>query len=427
LAWSFAGQGDKDVGTALAAASAPLFLELSLLTECRVWMERAIAEHGSQGDRREMELQEALAVSLMFSKGNGEEVLAALTTALSLAQVLELPYHQMRLFAGQYTFLMRAGDFRGAAAVAVQNKAVAKRTADPMAMMMADWMLGVSHHLLGDQATARKHCETSLKPAPIQKSSLIRSGYDQRIRAQLTLARALWLEGYASRAVTVATQALHEATVLDHPVSICLCGIYRVTLFVWTGDWTAANGIVDRLIEYAEKYSLRCHHAISLGLKGELSLRQGDADAALRLLSSSLNALETVQHQTMTPVFISDLAIGLARVGRPDEADAAVDEAMAFGPHFYLPEIMRIKGELLASGSCSSEAEYWFSRSLDLAREQSALAWELRAATSLAHLRARQGRDDEALRILRPVYDRFSEGFDTLDLRAAKRLLDDLK
>ena len=79
------------------------------------------------------------------------------------------------------------------------------------------------------------------------------------------------------------------------------------------------------------------------------------------------------------------------------------------------------------SGQHWSEAEYWFSRSLDLAREQSALAWELRTATSLAHLWARQGGGDEATRVLRPVYDRFTEGFDTLDLRAAKRLLDDLK
>src|SRR6202022_3064756 len=93
LEWSFSEQGDKEIGTALAAASAPLFLEMSLLTECRFWMERAIAEHGGQGDRREMELQEALAVSLMLTKGNSDEVLAALTTALSLAQVLELPYH----------------------------------------------------------------------------------------------------------------------------------------------------------------------------------------------------------------------------------------------------------------------------------------------------------------------------------------------
>jgi hypothetical protein len=343
LEWSFSEQGDKELGTALAAASAPVFLELSLLTECRVWMERAIAEHASQGDRREMELQEALAVSLMFTKGNSDDVLAALTTALSLAQFLELPYHQMRLLAAHHTFLVRIGDFRGAAAVAEQNEAVAKRTGDPIAMTMADWMLGVSHHLLGDQASAREHCETALKPAPIQNSSLIRPGYDQRIRALLTLARALWLGGYANRAVMVATEALHHATALDHPVSLCLCGIYKVTLFLWRGEWSEAESIMDKLIPYAEKYSLRCHHAIGLGLKGELALRQGDTEAGLRLLNASLGALEAVQHQTMTPVFTSDLAIGLARVGRPDEADAAIEREMAFGPHFYLPELMRIK------------------------------------------------------------------------------------
>jgi hypothetical protein len=243
-----------------------------------------------------------------------------------------------------------------------------------------------------DSNSAWKHCETALKPAPIQNSSLIRPGYDQRIRALLTLARALWLGGYASRAVTVATQALHQATALDHPVSLCLCGIYRVTLFLWTGEWSEGYSIIDRLIAYAEKYSLRCHHAICLGLKGELSLRQDDTEAGLRLLNASLDSLEVVQHQTMTPVFTSDLAIGWARAARPDEADAAIDKAMAFGPHFYLPEMMRIKGQLLASGPHAAEAEYWFSRSPDLAREQSALAWELRTATTFAHLRARQGR-----------------------------------
>src|SRR6202022_495514 len=113
------------------------------------------------------------------------------------------------------------------------------------------------------------------------------------------------------------------------------------------------------------------------------------------------------------------------------EADAAIDKAMAFGEptrsHFHLPEMMRIKGELLASGPRWSEAEYWFLRALDLAREQSALAWELRTATSLAHLWVSQGRCDKAQRVLRPVYHRFTEGFDTPDLRAAKRLLDELR
>jgi predicted ATPase/DNA-binding winged helix-turn-helix (wHTH) protein len=428
LEWSFSEQGDKEVGTALAAASAPLFLELSLLTECRGWMERAIAELDARGDRREMELQEALAVSLMLTKGNGEEVHAALTTAVSLAQVLNLPDHQMRLFAAQHTFLVRIGDFRGAAAVAEQNEALAKRIADPTGMMIANWMLGASHHLLGDQASARRHCETALKPELIQNSNLIRSGNDQRIRALVVLARSLWLEGKASRAVTVATQALHQANALDHPVSLCFCWIYTVDIFLWTGDWSEADRSTDRLIARAEKYSLGPYHAIGLGLKGQLSLREGDTEAGLRLLNA---CLEAGQHQVLTAEFRSEIAMGLARAGRHDEAHAAIDKALACDeparPHFYLPEMMRIKGELLASGQHWCEAEYWFSRSVDLAREQSALAWELRTATSLAHLRAHQGRHDEAVRVLQSVYDRFTEGFDTPDLRAAKCLLDELR
>jgi predicted ATPase/DNA-binding winged helix-turn-helix (wHTH) protein len=431
LEWSFSEQGDKEVGTALAAASALLFLELSLLTECRVWMERAIAELDVRGDRREMELQEALAVSLMFVKGNGEEVHTALTTALSIAQVLNLPYHQMRLFAAQHTVLVRIGDFRGASAVAEQNETVAKKTANPTAMMIADWMLGVSHHLLGDQASARRYCETALKPEPVQGSSLTRSGYDHRIRALVILARSLWLQGYASRAVTVAMQALHQANAFDHPVLLCFCWNYTVDVFLGTGDWSKTDRIIDRLIACAEKYSLGPHHAVGLGLKGKLSVQRGDTEAGLRLLNSCLDALEACQHQALTGVLTSDLAIALTRAGRPDEAGAAIDKAMAFGEptgsHFHLPEMMRIKGELLKSSPYSCEAEDWFSRSLDLAREQSALVWELRTATSLAHLWGSQGRCDEAQRVLRPVYHRFTEGFGTPDLRAAKRLLDELE
>src|SRR5258708_31964731 len=149
----------------------------------------------------------------------------------------------MLIFAAHHVFLVGIGDFRGAAAVAEQHEAVAKGAADPTAMMIADWMLGVSHHLLGDQASARKHCETALNPEPVQNSSLIRSGYDQRIRALLTLARALWLGGYANRAVTVATQALYQATALDHPVSRCLCGIYRVTFFSGQANGLKRTGL----------------------------------------------------------------------------------------------------------------------------------------------------------------------------------------
>src|SRR5258705_6105732 len=177
------------------------------------------------------------------------------------------------------------------------------------------------------------------------------------------LARSLWLQGYASRGVSIATQALQRANALNHPVSLCVCWISTVTVFLSTGDWSEADRIIDRLIECAEKYSLRPYHAIGLGLKGELSLRQGNAQAGQNLLAACLDALEAGQHQSLTAVFISNLAIALAKARHGDDADAAIDRAMACGgptrSHFHLPEMMRIKGEILAARSQSCEARTW--------------------------------------------------------------------
>jgi predicted ATPase len=127
------------------------------------------------------------------------------------------------------------------------------------------------------------------------------------------------------------------------------------------------------------------------------------------------------------------LAEGLAMAGQFDEAMALINEAIAHGERhgksFHTPELFRIKGELLvcAPEANLSEAEDWLSRSLQLARRQSALAWELRTTTSLAVLRRKQDRHAEAHGTLAAVYDRFTEGFETSDLRAARRLLDELE
>jgi tetratricopeptide (TPR) repeat protein len=353
--------------------------------------------------------------------------------SLALAEELGYSLLEMRLLSARHFSLTRRGDFRGALAIAQRGEAVAKLIPDPAATDMADWMLGISHHCIGSQCRARMHFETVVHPQASRHGKLIPchgiSTLCRRSRraASVAFARTLWLQGNAEQAMKVAQQTLDEAGRLAHPVNLCNCLIYAVSVFLWIGDWPAAEPLIERLIAQAEKHSLAPHHAVGVGSKGELSLRRGDADDGIRLLRTCLETLPG------DPVFTGDLAEGLAMRGQFDEAMALIDEAIAHGERngesFHTPEMFRVKGELLACAPEAnlSEAEDWLSRSLELARRQTALAWELRTAMSLALLKRKQDRHDEAHGVLAAVYNRFTEGFETSDLRAARRVLDELE
>jgi predicted ATPase len=116
--------------------------------------------------------------------------------------------------------------------------------------------------------------------------------------------------------------------------------------------------------------------------------------------------------------------------GRVDQALLTIEETVGMverkGDLFTMPELLRLRGEFLARAGDEHAAEERFLHSIELAEGQSALSWRLRTATSLARLRFRQGRREEAQRSLAETYSRFSEGFDTDDLKAAKRMLDEI-
>ena len=148
----------------------------------------------------------------------------------------------------------------------------------------------------------------------------------------------------------------------------------------------------------------------------------------------ALDELRKIGYVQRYPAFLGALAEGLARAGQGAEALAAIDEALALSERdeerWCVAELLRIKGELVLSegGPDAAEAaEDHFRQALDWARRQGALSWELRAATSLARLWRDQNRTKAAREILAPVYDRFTEGFETTDLKAAKLLLDGLR
>ena len=435
LEWCFGTGGDRAIGTSLAAASAQFFLQRSLLTECHYWCERAILalDDGLTDGRREMELRAAFGVSLMFTQGNKEEVKAAYVRGLDLADLLGDPQYQLRLLYALHIYLTRIGDFRGALVVGQRSESIATTLGDPPSLMLAGWMSGGAYHFIGNQAAARASLETALQPARLPRWGRFTGlGYDPRVIAVIALARTLWLSGCPDQAAKAARSAIGQAESLGQPLTLGISLLWNAYVFLWTGDWQSAHEIIERLVAHAERHSLGPYQACGRGLRGELSIKRGDPEGGLELVRGCLETLHESRHLILTTVFASDLAEGLAMVGKFDEALVTVDRAIAqvgdTGDSFDMPEMLRIKGDILSrmAPPQSAQAEDILLRSLDLARRQSALGWRLRTATSLARLWT-EHRAAEAVALLAPIYEQFDEGFDTEDVRAARMLVEELR
>ena len=156
-----------------------------------------------------------------------------------------------------------------------------------------------------------------------------------------------------------------------------------------------------------------------------------EPEAGLDLLRSALETLHAQQYNLLIPGFIGASAEGLRKTGRFEEAlftiNGAIARATNSGVELDLSELLRIKSQILATQDDCESAMTYLTEALTVAREQSALAWELRSAMALARLLAEDGQRDQARHTLALVYDRFTEGFETADLRSARALLEDLR
>jgi predicted ATPase len=200
-------------------------------------------------------------------------------------------------------------------------------------------------------------------------------------------------------------------------------------VFLWRGDLQSAEEHVDWVISRATSHSLAPYLAVGRGFQGELAVRRGDAGRGVETLQSSLQTLHAAPYELLsTPLDIS-LAQGLTALGQFEEGTSLIDNTIRrvepSGDDVYMPELLRMKGSILLSNSQHnpSEAEGYLVQSLELSRAHGSRAWELRTATDLAALWAGQDRSDEARALLLPVFQQFTEGSDTADLKAAERVL----
>jgi non-specific serine/threonine protein kinase len=434
LDWTLSLGGDPALGVALAAAAVNFWVANSLLDECSDWGVRALAIGGAEGTREEMILQWGVGLALTYGRGMTSRARDALTKAMALSETLGDRTYQYRALYGLFLFALRAADIRASLELARKYEVVAKSAKDAAAVSMAQAMLGTAQYYLGEHVAAADDLSRALVSLPSgTQQGGVDSGLDLRVCALCYRAVNLWSLGFAEKAARVGKDATNEARAIDHPVSLCVAlAVCDSLLLVWIGQLDAAERAINELIEYAGKHSLTPYKALGMCVKGTLLAARADAIGAEKLLSAGLETLREVGYYLHYALFLGRLAEALAACGRLDDARAAVDEAQHRTEEaallWFMPEVLRIKGEIsMRAGAVAPAVEELFLRSLDLAHRQRALAWELRAAISLARMWRDHGRNEEAHELLAPVYGRFAEGFETADLRAAKVLLDDLR
>jgi predicted ATPase/DNA-binding winged helix-turn-helix (wHTH) protein len=439
LNWAFSSDSDELIGVLLTAAAVSLWTRLSLLEECRSRAKQALdalATARNQDPYAEMRLYVALGAFTTKVPEMG----AAFTDGLAIAESLGDPEYQLRALGGLYFFHVASSRFRAAQLFAQKFLDLAASRSDPSAQLFGEHIGGIAEHLLGDQISARRHLDQVLTHYAatyhgrdiVPSQDIIRFQISGHVSARVILARVLWLQGFSDQAVRTAEMSIEEAKATSHAVSLCYAlASAACPIALWLGNLSTAVHYTGMLVDSARKHDLPLWSAYGSWFQQAVVLMGGDIVAGAQLLDTSLD--EVVQSNLgffRSTNGLTLLAEALGRAGRIAEGLALVDAGIEqFEANWVTPELVRLKGELsLLHGGpgAAGSAEIHFRQALDEAREHGALSWELRAATSLARLLRNQGRPADATACLQPIYDRFTEGFGTADLIAAKQLLDEL-
>jgi predicted ATPase/DNA-binding winged helix-turn-helix (wHTH) protein len=432
LEWSFGPNGDGPKSIRLAAAASQLLLAMSLLLECRTWMEKAIDRMTPDCDpRHQMKIQAALALSLMYTEGNSERVREAFHTALTFAQQHEDAHLHLCLLSGMSMYLHGIVDAAGTYELALQSVAVAKKTGSPDDAAIADSMLGAAYCLRSDQLRAQEHLKRSLHGLPhLRRFNAIQYLFDLRSSSLSALTHSLFFSGNLDQAVHYAKINIEQADRSGHPIGLFRALTNPMRLYFWVDDLGQVERSLSKLEHAAERHSLAPARAVALGLRGRYLIRVGRMAEGIQHLQESLEKLAIHRYEVLTSDLVSELTVSLAKQNARSEALALIDRSIAAvvkaNKPLHLPAFFLAKGSALASGDVPESllAEEFFAKAMMQARQESALPFELRAGLELARIWIGRGEVQRAHDLISPIYSQFSEGLTTPDLILAKRILE---
>ncbi len=307
----------------------------------------------------------------------------------------------------------------------------AERHGDTAALCLSHRALGATYVTMGEFAAGRQHLERARALYGAEEHARLRYQYGQDIgvTALCYLSWALWHLGYFDQASEVAAEALRRAEEISHPhtqvYTICHA---RGMLDIFRRRHEETRSYAGLVVALSVEHGFPFWAAGGRILNGWAATCQGETELGIDLLRDGVTAWRKTGARLWLPIFLALEADAHAKAGHSDTALQVIDEAILIseetGERWAIAEVLRIKASLLlATGRPFEEGEALLVNSLEIARHQQARSWELRTACDLARLWQHQGRGGEALQLVRTIYDQFTEGFDTADLRDAKALL----
>lgn len=415
LHWGLAPAVRHPLAIRLAALSTPLWQELSLLREHGLHVDRALAllaEQAAPAPQLVMDLNLAFGSIAYHAQGGSPQTVQAFERALQIAEQSADVAGQLRAISGHLAVNLCCGRYPEALAQSQSFARLADGREAALALS-AQRLRVLGQHFAGDQLRARANAEqVLLRMAGGERLNRFTHGfgvqYDQRVASLTILARIVWLQGFPERAAALADEALAIAQRIDHGTSVCYTlAIAGCAIAQYNGDRARAGQLLDLLFEEAQRHSVLLF--LNWAHQYAQALGRGPTPAA---------RMQPWEDEGL----IRDILLTLGAL--PPDA-LTVERAQSGAAGWCAAEILRRHGLALLERGDWRGAEGAFGAALTLAQRQGALAWELRSATSLAQLYQRQGRDAAARALLAPVCARFSEGWATPDLQAARRCLEE--
>ena len=422
-------------------------LERSALVEAVAQLTRALVQisdlPATPALRREqIRFQVGLSNALMHTKGYAApETRAALDQARALIEnanaLGEPPEDPLLLFSNLYGFWVSnyvAFDGDVIRALARKFLVLAEERGASVPLMIAHRITGCSLASTGDLVEARVHfdCAVALYDPAAHRPLAARFGQDTRVSSLAFGSVVVWLLGYPDAAYAYAESAVKNARELGQAAALMYSLFHTSLPTIFSGRYEAANARLDELVGLAEEKNAAFWRAGGTTHRGCALAMTGKAADALHKINTGMAALRSTGATMFSPLYLSYLARACVELGKFDDASHWISEArvamQTSKESWWEADLHRIAGEiaLMSPEQDMAKAQEYFERALTVARQQQAKSWELRAATSMARLWRDQGKPQQARELLAPVYRWFTEGFDTLDLKEAKALLEQL-